>query len=128
MNMHADGNNSINAYLSDTIASVFSSVCTVDVPDMTNRELFASRQQTVLSDRLQTKTGIMVQGPLKVLLESMILQIKPHYSGTHILTDDKAPVELLGMAAMDNLVRNNLAQYRATIQQQGVMGALKMLY
>lgn len=127
MNMHADGDNSINEYLSDTIASVFPSVCTVDVPDMTNRELFASRQ-TVLPDRLQTKTETMAQKPLKVLLESMIPQIRPHYAGTHILTDDKAPVELLGMAAMDNLVQNNLGSYRASIQQQGIFGALKNLY
>lgn len=128
MNIHSDGDNSINQYLSDTIASVFPTVCTVDVPNMTNRELFAGRQQTSLSDSLQTKTAAMKQSPLKMLLKSMIPQIRPHYAGNHIFTDDKAPVELLGMAAMDHLVQNNLSTYKRLIHQQGIMNSLKMLY
>ena len=103
-------------------------LCVYDVPNMTNRELFAGRQQTSLSDSLQTKTAAMKQGPLKMLLKSMIPQIKPHYAGKHILTDDKAPVELLGMAAMDRLVQNNLTTYKHLIHQQGIMNSLKMLY
>lgn len=42
LNMHSDGEGSINQALCDTIASVFPYVCTVDVPGTTNRELFAA--------------------------------------------------------------------------------------
>ena len=42
MNMHSDGEGSINAHLSDTISSVFENVYTADVPRTTNRELFAA--------------------------------------------------------------------------------------
>ena len=42
LNMHSDGEGSINQSLCDTIASVFPYVCTVDVPGTTNRELFAA--------------------------------------------------------------------------------------
>ena len=39
MNMHTDEEGNINQYLSDTIASVFDTVYTVDVAHTTNREL-----------------------------------------------------------------------------------------
>ena len=48
MNMKSDGEGSINAYLSDTIASVFDQVYTVDVANNTNRELFASDNADML--------------------------------------------------------------------------------
>ena len=43
MNMRGTREGNINQYLSDTIASVFDTVYTVDVAHTTNRELFASR-------------------------------------------------------------------------------------
>ena len=48
LNMHSDGEGSINAHLCDTIASVFPHVYTADVPGATNRELFAWCGEEVL--------------------------------------------------------------------------------
>ena len=49
MNMRGEGEGNINEYLSDTIASIFPYVYTVDVTDGTNRELFASFSPDILS-------------------------------------------------------------------------------
>ena len=49
MNMHSQEEGNINEYLSDTIASVFSKVYTVDVAGSTNRELFAGKGGDLLA-------------------------------------------------------------------------------
>ena len=49
MNMRGSSDGSINDYLSDTIASVFSEVYTADVIGSTNRELFASDDLDMLA-------------------------------------------------------------------------------
>jgi spermidine synthase len=47
MNMRGNNKGSINQYLADTIANVFSTVYTVDVTGSTNRELFASNNENI---------------------------------------------------------------------------------
>ncbi|WP_236024353.1 spermidine synthase [Bifidobacterium pluvialisilvae] len=42
-----------------------------------------------------------------------------------ILTDDKAPVELLGMKAIDQLIAEQAGPYRTILREQGIQGLLK---
>ena len=42
----------------------------------------------------------------------------------HILTDDKAPVELLGMRAIDDLIQQELAYYQEIYVEEGLSGLL----
>lgn len=46
-------------------------------------------------------------------------------AGRHILTDDKAPVELLGMRAIDRLVSEELAVYKEMYHEQGLQGIME---
>ena len=45
--------------------------------------------------------------------------------GERILTDDKAPVELLGMAVLDEIIAAELDTLRGRIREEGVLSLLE---
>ena len=44
--------------------------------------------------------------------------------GDHILTDDQAPVEVLGMRAIDGLIQKELNYYQEIYREEGLTGLL----
>lgn len=123
----ADGaGDSINSYLSDTIASVFGSVYTVDVRGATNRELFASENPGMLK-MLQEHAGKTEDAALSGMMEKVSGSLVTYESGGHILTDDKAPVELLGMRVIDGLIADEIGYYKNIFKEQGIEGLLGMM-
>ena len=123
MNMHSEEPGNINEYLSDTIATVFPAVATVDVPGTTNRELFAAMEHDVL--RLSPET--MDPGELRDLMLQVSGKIQPYTPGSYLLTDDKAPVELLGMSVIDGLISRELGYYQDLFREKGISGILAEL-
>ncbi|MBQ9393405.1 MAG: fused MFS/spermidine synthase [Oscillospiraceae bacterium] len=129
MNMRSGSEGSINAYLQDTIAAVFPWVATVDVPYYTNRVLFAAASapdegayQTALGEmasHLDTSRRL----ELTSFLSAVPGRLTVYEPGALLLTDDRAPVELLGMRVIDELIAEELAYYRA----QGPEGLLSLL-
>ena len=126
MNMHSDGEGSINEYLCDTIASVFPFVSTVDVSNNTNRELFASMDAdpaTLLSAAVPSVKDEL----LREMMEIVLSGLTPTDKGSHILTDDKAPVEVLGMRMIDSLIEDEVRYYKQIYQREGLQGLLSNL-
>ncbi len=126
MNMHSDGESSINEYLCDTIASVFPFVSTVDVSNNTNRELFASMDAdpaTLLSAAVPSVKDEL----LREMMEIVLSGLTPTDKGSHILTDDKAPVEVLGMRMIDSLIEDEVRYYKQIYQREGLRGLLSSL-
>ena len=122
MNMRSDGEGSINQYLCDTIAAVFPNVVTVDVPYSTNRELFACAGDpaALLSRELDS-----VEDPaLGALMARVSGALAPYVGGSCILTDDRAPVELLGMRVIDGIIEEELAYYKELYARDGLKGVL----
>lgn len=124
MNMRSGGEGGINACLSDTIASVFEASCTVDVAGSTNRELFAARSRDVLSS-LRERTAAVRDPELAAQLFKVAEHLTPCGKGENILTDDKAPVELLGMRVIDDLIRDEIGYYKELFKREGINGILK---
>lgn len=149
MNMRGEGEGNINQYLSDTISTVFDTVCTIDVPAGTNRELFASDNKDILSllgDNIRSldravDTGIYPDAmdpacfsapkgsakELAGLLGDLKSNLSPYAAGSHILTDDKAPVEVLSMRALDGIIRNEVSFYKDIYHKEGLKGLLEQL-
>lgn len=130
MNMRASAPDSINDYLTDTIASVFPHVATIDVEGYTNRELFASEaefnktfdQQTAqLSDRELTALMQKISQQMTVYEASDTIKAK------RILTDDRAPVEMLSMRAIDEIIAGELAYYKQVFKEEGLSGLMDTL-
>lgn len=123
MNMHSDKEGSINQYLSDTIASVFDSVYTVKVVGTTNRELFAS-DLTDMPDRLYSRAEALENFELRELMFDIYDNMESYEGGELILTDDKAPVELLGMQVIDDLISEELQYYKRAFREEGISGLI----
>lgn len=123
MNMRSDSADGINSRLADTISAVFSNVYTVDVARNTNRELFASNSPDMLT-LLDSNTQKLGNTQLRELMESVSSELTPHVSNGNILTDDKAPVELLGMQVIDDIIQDELVYYKQIIAEKGLKGLL----
>lgn len=126
MNMRGSGEGSINEHLSDTIGSVFSEVYTVDVKGSTNRELFASDNPRMLDNLTAHREEIEAED-LAEMMETVDEQLMAYEAGEYIMTDDKAPVELLGMRVIDELIRDEVALYKQIYEEQGIRGVLDAL-
>lgn len=123
MNMRGTREGNINQYLSDTIASVFESVYTVDVAYSTNRELFACNSDTALSvfERNISETE---DPELTGLMQHVRDNMREYVKGSYLMTDDQAPVELLSMQVIDELIAQELEYYRNIYEEQGLQGLL----
>ena len=126
LSMHSDGELSINHYLCDTIASVFPYIRTADVPYTTNRELFAMVKQDPAA-RLEQGMAGLADPSLRAMMETVSAALKPYAAEDHILTDDRAPVEVLGMRMIDSLIQEELGYYQNIFENEGLQGLLKSL-
>lgn len=131
MNMYNEGagtgdDATINTYLADTISSVFENVITVKVPGATNRELFATDSGEFLK-RLEKNTGMEENDALRAMMQRVQDTYTFYESTGHIMTDDKAPVELLGMRQIDSIIKNEVEFYRMIYNTKGIKGLLELL-
>ncbi|MBQ9808032.1 MAG: fused MFS/spermidine synthase [Ruminococcus sp.] len=124
MNMRSDSADGINSWLSDTIASVFDCVYTVDVSGATNRELFASDNPD-MAGTLVKNTEQLSDELLRTMMGNVSRGLTPYEGGDRILTDDKAPVELLGMNVIDDIIQDELVYYKERFNEKGFQGLLE---
>lgn len=122
MNMHTDEKGNINDYLSDTIATVFPDVYTVDVHGSTNRELFAGTHLSI--NDFERNVREINNEELREMLEKVSAGLKKYNRGQYLLTDDQAPVELLGMKVIDSLIQDEVTYYKGIFQKEGLQGLL----
>lgn len=126
MNMHSAGEGNINDYLTDTIASVFGTVCTADVKGTTNRELFASDNPKI-AEVLKSSAAELKDLQLRGAMNDVAGSLSFASGGDFILTDDKAPVELLGIQVIDGLIQTEAAYYKKILQENGIRGLAEQL-
>ncbi len=116
----------INNYLADTISSVFDNVVTVKVPYATNRELFATDSSDFI-ERLSSNVDMEEDETLTALMLKAKENLVPYNSTGHIMTDDKAPVELLGMKQIDMIIKDEVSYYKTVYKTKGLQGLLELL-
>ena len=122
----------MNAWLSDTITSVFPNVYVTDVPASTNRILFASVKYPEKSTYFSALERVLTDENGKrsqtlPFLNSIPDRLNLYEGKGRLLTDDCAPVELLGMQAIDGIITYELSYYRRLYQQEGLSGLLNAL-
>lgn len=123
MNMRGTQEGNINQYLADTISAVFRDVYTVDVTGSTNRELFASDAGDMIAV-LQSNISRQPEGELADLMERISGRLTAYEPGNYLMTDDKAPVELLGMQVIDELIQEEASYYKGIYEREGLRGLL----
>lgn len=122
MNMYTEEKGSINDYLCGTIAEVFSSVYTVKT-NTTSMELYASNDFDV-KEQLENNILNIQDVELKRMMNIVLDRMNKFEKNNLVLTDDKAPVELLGMSVLDELIVDELNYYKKMIEGK----SLKELY
>ncbi len=126
MNMRGKEEGNINQYLADTISNVFSEVYTVEVAGSTNRELFASNSADML-EVMKSNLERQQEGELADMMERISMELAAYESGSYLMTDDKAPVELLGMQVIDDLIKDEVNFYKDIYEKEGLQGLLDRL-
>ncbi|MDE6168335.1 MAG: spermidine synthase, partial [Acetatifactor sp.] len=88
------------------------------------RELFAS-DSPGLSEKLESGSERLSDERLVRLMDRVKQNLVPYEAGGHIMTDDRAPVELLGMRVIDELIRDEVVYYKMIYQEEGIPGLLR---
>ena len=140
MNMRGqDGDEEgITFALSQTIGSIFPNCYVVDVPGTTNRELFASENEAMLEDMARNLKQ-EAQPQMLAMMQRVTDQMERYevkrrsadgkngaegeiYS---VMTDDQAPVELLGMQVIDELIADEVGYYKKIYKEGGLKALLR---
>ena len=126
MNMRGGSGDDIASYLADTICAVFGGAYVIDPPYTTNRVLYAANGDGCL-DNLVRDASRITDSTLSAHLGMIKDNIRPWNAGGHILTDDRAPVELLGVKALDGIIAEETGYYKTIFQEEGLGGLLRAL-
>jgi len=123
MNMRSSGAGNINEHLIDTIGKNFAAIRTIDASGVTNRVLFAADNDKILN-ALRARAEALDDEKLSRLMIHIAQNWTTPALGENILTDDRAPVELLSMRALDNIIQQNLHYYKEIYRREGLNGVL----
>ena len=119
LNMTSAEDGSINEYLCDTMASVFQHTVTAPVRGNTNTEVFCTNaddwEETFLRSIAKLKDSDYAD-----MMRTVYSKLTPYEGGSCILTDDKAPVEVLGMRVLDELIGDELNYYKDELRTGGL--------
>ena len=125
MSMRSDAEGSMNEYLMDTIASVFPYCATVKVTGGSNLELLATADAEGFARLAERIAALGEDDALSAIMSRVEEGLVPVEGGGLILTDDKAPVELLGMRVLDEMISSELETLRGQIKENGIMSLLE---
>ncbi len=124
MNMKSNREGGINEYIPDTVARVFDEIYYVDTFGNSNREVFASNNPEMIE--VFAKNAAMEEDPELVwLLGKVDEKLTVYEPGDLLLTDDKAPVELLGMRVIDEIIHDELAYYKNIFKEGGFKAVIE---
>lgn len=127
MNMYSDKEGSIVDYLCGTICEVFDSVyVTPAAGGSGNVELFASNNYEV-KEALAVEKETITDPDLKWMINTVYNNLIHLERNGYILTDDKAPVELLGMKVLDEIIVDELSYYKELIKGKSLKELIDML-
>ena len=98
----------------------------VEVDGYTNSVLFASMNKDAVYDVLVSKSSDFDKDFID-LMSTVNDGLKVYTAGDNILTDDKAPVELLGMKEIDARITEELSYYNDVYKEKGIKGLLEEL-
>lgn len=124
LNMKSNKEGNINDYLKGTIASCFSSVYTSNAGS--NVILLASNTVDIF-EKLEQNLPTVKNYQLRSLMNTVKHNLVKAEKTNLILTDDKAPVEVLGMKVLDEIIGEELQSVKQMIKGKSLKELLDML-
>jgi spermidine synthase len=119
INMHSEKNTEIMDYLTQTIKSVMKKVYKCDVKDGSNTEVFASDDENCAQNYIENIKAIDDSHPLTGITKYVENNLKEVTESKHVFTDDKAPVEVMGQKVLDEIVYNELGDFKKELGTSG---------
>lgn len=126
MNLQIEEVGGINDYIIDTTAEIFPDVRTIDAKNSMNKILFAANDLTTLN-QLEIRAEYLSDGNFSTLMRNIATNWQRHSRGKFILTDDNAPVEVLGMKAVDRIIQREQKRYKEIYRRDGLNGLLNQI-
>jgi spermidine synthase len=127
INMVDNHPGSIDQALAETMKNVFPSVYSYTLGGgSSNRELFASKSSKMISN-LGSRIPSLSRGELKSPFSQVHDEAQEITTSSICLTDDNADVELRSMSAIDGIIQDSVAQYRAIFKERGLWGLIQYL-
>ncbi|MBP5785041.1 MAG: hypothetical protein J6W16_05605, partial [Methanobrevibacter sp.] len=60
----------------------------------------------------------------KAMMDKVAATALFYDAGNNVMTDDKAPVELLGMRQIDLIIKDEVSYYKRIYESQGISGLI----
>jgi SAM-dependent methyltransferase len=128
INMRSGDFEGIPEYLAGTVKSCFNSVYRVDLTNVTNSVLFVSDIPNMLENyEKNTRTTMSEDHDLYSISRYVGNNISEVEDLDLILTDDLAPVEILGQKSLNKIVEQELEYYRSNLKGKGLKDIMDML-
>lgn len=77
----------------------------------------------LLSDNMAKESD----SSLASLMNRVVSNLERYEKGQYIMTDDKAPVELLGMKVIDEMIQDEVSNYKEIYEEGGIKAILDAL-
>ena len=129
INMKSNGDNPINQYLTQTVKSVMNKVYTCDISGSTNVLLFASNESDMKSIFENNANKLDSSSPLLSVSQYVKDNLHEITKSELIFTDDLAPVEVLGQSLLNDIVKDELEDFKDKVnfEENGFDGIFDML-
>lgn len=129
INMKSKGDNPINQYLSQTVKAVMKKVYLCDLVSSTNVLLFASNDEDMLSNFENNISRLDSNSPLIKVSKYVDSNLQEVTKSELIFTDDIAPVDVLGQKLLNEIVKDELADFKEMVnfKEKGLKGIIEML-
>ena len=124
LNMVANVKDNINDYLKDTINRAFEVVYECPT-DGTNCILFASDNADIFG--VFDRNTAALTGSVASMMGQVRERSRLTEKGNRVLTDDRAPVELLGMKALDAMISEELEELREQFRGKSLSELIDLL-
>lgn len=129
INMKSKGDNPINEYLTQTVKSVMSKVYTCDLSGSTNVLLFASNDSEMQNIFENNINKLDPSSPLLNVSQYVKDNLQEITKSELIFTDELAPVELLGQSLLNDIVKDELDNFKDMVDfdEKGINGIFDLL-
>lgn len=106
LNLRSNLKPDLFTWLSGTVSSVFPQVTLYEHPDYYNRIIFAGKNPAMLENFRKNTAELPEEHPLKSLADTALTGMKAVAKSGFILTDDLAPVEMIGFKMLNQQVKD----------------------
>jgi spermidine synthase len=128
INMRSGDFTGVPEYLSGTIKKVFKYAYRIDLEFVTNSVLFVSDNENMLENyRKNAPSAIPKEHDLYDISQHVLEDITEVPASDLVLTDDLAPVEVLGKKSLDKIVAKELEAFSAGLEGKSLSEILQMI-